>query len=109
MELTAPGEFCTARFIDATSINPCVAVSIHQCPVACCGNFAVPCLAGDSVILSFSRLGEFLKGHLAISPGVGKNGVGWNFIAVVQLQRQCRCVYEPHGRPVLRTVGKGQT
>ena len=83
MEITASViKFCTAPFVDAANVSPRIVASILQCQLASCDNFAISCFAHSPDVLSFTRLGEFLEGHLAISPSMRQNGVGGNVIAV---------------------------
>jgi len=79
------GEFCTARLVNATRIDPGIAVSIAPSLLAGCRNLAVPCLARGLVVLGFTQLREFWEGHLAICPGVRKDSVRRDVVAVEQL------------------------
>ena len=76
------GQFCAARLVDATSVDPSIGATLLFCLLACCYYLAVASLACNIEVLVLSSPDEFFKRHLLPSPSVREDGVRRNFIAV---------------------------
>src|SRR6266542_117533 len=73
------GQFCTARLVDATRVDPSVGATLLIRLLACCYYLAVTSLACNIEVLVLTGSDEFFKRHLLMSPSVRKDSVRRNF------------------------------